>query len=288
MKTFPAGLAAHYAQETTSLATFLEVTRRDGVIVRFTGADRNVTVEGGLYLSAPGLVVTNMTSVSTTAVDSLELKIFPDADIPEADLIAGLWDFATYRLFETSYIDPTIGINLLRRGWTGVASAMRDGYSIELRSLKQALQQPIGAVTSKTCRYRLGDSGCLVDLTPWTHDYAVTSVVSTREFTCAGVAEATDTYGDGIATALDGQNLPDGAVEGYSQKIKTQVGGTFTLALAMPFEIEVGDTFRFIAGCRHRLLEDCRDKFDNVLNFGGEPHVPGADILTADPDLGGA
>ena len=56
-----------------------------------------------------------------------------------------------------------------------------------------------------------------------------------------------------------------------------------TLVLAMPAAVQVGDTFSIVAGCRKRL-EDCRDKFDNVLNFRGEPHRPGVDALTAAPE----
>ena len=36
---------------------------------------------------------------------------------------------------------------------------------------------------------------------------------------------------------------------------------------------EVGDTFVLIPGCRRRL-EDCRDKWNNVINFFGFPFIP--------------
>ncbi len=50
-------------------------------------------------------------------------------------------------------------------------------------------------------------------------------------------------------------------------------------------DIQVGDTFDVIAGCRKRLTEDCKVKFNNVLNFQGEPHLPGIDRLTAMADV---
>jgi uncharacterized phage protein (TIGR02218 family) len=53
----------------------------------------------------------------------------------------------------------------------------------------------------------------------------------------------------------------------------------FTLSLPMLSAISAGHTFSVIAGCQKRL-EDCRDKFSNVLNFQGEPHLPGIDQLT--------
>ena len=53
----------------------------------------------------------------------------------------------------------------------------------------------------------------------------------------------------------------------------------------IPFvwDVQIGDTYEVIAGCTKRRSEDCRDKFDNVPNFQGEPDRPGVDQLTASP-----
>lgn len=280
MKTFSTALAAHYAQQVTTFATFLEIKRRDGVFFRFTSLDVNVVLGGDTYLAAPGLDISNLEVSAGLAVDKLELSILPDDDIPEVDILTGRWDFARYRIFEADYEDPAGGINVFRRGWTGEAQTSRVGYTIELRSLKQSLQQTIVAVTSKTCRARLGDDACKVDLGPWTHTYVVTDVASRYEFTCDAATEVDDYYGDGIAHAEDGENA------GYpDQKIKSFAAGVFVLALPMAFPIQVGDSLTFIAGCRKRLIEDCKNKYDNVLNNQSEPHLPGPDLLLADPEV---
>jgi hypothetical protein len=49
----------------------------------------------------------------------------------------------------------------------------------------------------------------------------------------------------------------------------------------MPFEVVVGDAYSLLPGCRKRLAEDCRDKFNNVVNFRGFPHVPGINRLAS-------
>ena len=41
-----------------------------------------------------------------------------------------------------------------------------------------------------------------------------------------------------------------------------------------------GNTVRVTAGC-DKSLATCRDVFANVINFQGEPHVPGIDALAA-------
>jgi uncharacterized phage protein (TIGR02218 family) len=46
----------------------------------------------------------------------------------------------------------------------------------------------------------------------------------------------------------------------------------------------VGDIFTIIAGC-DKTLAICRDKFDNIINFRGDPFVPGTDALLDYPGL---
>jgi uncharacterized phage protein (TIGR02218 family) len=46
----------------------------------------------------------------------------------------------------------------------------------------------------------------------------------------------------------------------------------------MALPIAPGDTFAVTAGCDKRFAT-CRDRFDNVLNFRGFPHIPGNDFV---------
>lgn len=58
---------------------------------------------------------------------------------------------------------------------------------------------------------------------------------------------------------------------------------TIRLYLPLSFDVQVGDKARVYPGCDKRF-ETCIAKFDNALNFRGEPHVPGIDFLVAFPD----
>lgn len=299
MKTFSTSLAASYASRGATLCLCMRVARRDGIVVAFTSCDIPVIVGGETYQPAAGFAFTSLVSSATTDVDNMTITIFPDeTTYPAVDIIAGRWDRSPFWLFECDYTSnlsagSPIGtgtrndVNLLKRGWTGDADTIRSANQFEFLGLKQSLQQGIGEVTSKTCKYRLGSTAkpeglCLVNLTPFTKTYTVTAVDGIsprRKFTCSSATETADWYMEGVATSDDGENA------GYSQKIKAFAAGVFTLSLEMPFDVGIGDTFTVVAGCQKRLAEDCLAKFNNVLNFGGEPHVPGADLLTADPSV---
>ena len=59
--------------------------------------------------------------------------------------------------------------------------------------------------------------------------------------------------------------------------------GRIELYLPLGYAIAPGDVFRLHPGCDKRL-DTCIDRFANVLNFRGEPYIPGQDLLMSYPD----
>jgi len=281
-------LLAHYQSGSTTLATALRVQRKDGEVFAFTSADHNAEIDGDTYLAGPGLDISAIACQSGTAVDNLELTVFPDdAVLTRPSFLAGLWQGARFELFEYNWADISMGRKVLKRGWLGEAKIQQGAFTIELRSLRQALQQQVGAYSTQTCRNRLGDARCGVDLAPFTYAVATATVTDLYTFTATGAARADDWFGEGIVSFTAGPNA------GVSRKVRSYVAGVFKLATPLPFLPEVGDAFTAIAGCRKRHertldnpdgISDCRDKFANVLNFNGEPHTPGVDSITSSPD----
>jgi len=54
------------------------------------------------------------------------------------------------------------------------------------------------------------------------------------------------------------------------------------IQFATPFDITVGDTFDISPGC-DKLKQTCIDKFDNLVNHGGFPFIPGTDQMLQTP-----
>jgi uncharacterized phage protein (TIGR02218 family) len=288
VKSPPSLLAAHYATRSTTLAVCLEIVRKDGAAYRFTSCDKDVVLDGNRYAAGPGLDLSEIAYSAGLATDNLELRIlYADNAITRADLLAGRWDNAAFTIREVNYERPQDGSNLLVSGTTGEAHIGRnEGFTIELRSLKQALQKPVGIVTQKTCRNRLGDNNCRVALGPFTRtSVPVTSVESQRVFAASSLAAGSPTlapghFTEGLVTFTTGANA------GTSRKIRVHgAAGRIECLAPFTFTVQVGDQFTAVAGCQKRL-SDCRDKFNNVLNFNGEPHLNGVDAITSLPDAG--
>ncbi len=94
-------------------------------------------------------------------------------------------------------------------------------------------------------------------------------------YTSGGMATPQGTasvFDYGKVTFTSGANI------GLSMEVKTYVTGTIVLQLPMPYPIEAGDTYSLVQGC-DRSFATCRDRHNNVINFRGEPHLPGQDKL---------
>jgi uncharacterized phage protein (TIGR02218 family) len=275
MKTLPALLNTHMQGGSTTLADLLKITRKDGAVYAFTSAGDDVVISGVTYLATQGLDISSIEVSAGLAVDNLELTTLDDGTtFSQFDVLSGKWNNADFIISRYNWQYPEDGVEVRMVGTIGQVRMMRGSVVAELRGLQQALQQPIGSITSKTCRARLGDTLCTKDLTAFTFTGSVTTATSSQVFTDSTKAQDADYFAEGILTWTSGVN------SGLTVKVKSFAAGVFTLMLPMIGAVALTDTFSVIAGCQKRL-SDCSTKFDNVLNFQGEPHLPGIDQLTA-------
>lgn len=90
-------------------------------------------------------------------------------------------------------------------------------------------------------------------------------------------------YTGGVLTFLTGDN----AGRSIETKRTTNLGSgliEFEMFLSLPFPFAIGDEFFVAPGCDKRYQATCIPKFNNRLNFRGEPFLPGQDFLAQYPD----
>lgn len=274
MKQISTELAAHIASEVTTLATCWKLTRRDSIVFGFTDHDTDIIIDSVIYKAASGFTPSAIQNSSSLSVDNLDIEgMLSAGNVTEADIMAGLYDFAEIEIFQVNYNDITQGNLKLRRGWLGEVSIINQQFVAEVRGLTQRLSQTIGELYSASCRATFADSRCKIDPTTYTVTGTVSRVASNREFVDFTRTETSSLFNFGKITFSSGAN------NGLSMEVKEFIsGGKVILVLPMPYSINAGDSYSMIQGC-DKTLQTCTGQYNNVVNFRGEPHVPGLDSM---------
>ena len=276
MKTASINLKNHLAQEVTTLATCWKVTLSNDTVLGFTDHAADLVIDGVTFQAAIGYTPSNVTTSNNLAVDNLEVTALIDSSsITEADVLAGLWDYAEVEIFAVNYEDLTQGHLHQRKGHLGNVSIERSQAQAELRGMMQAYTNAIGEVTTPTCRAQFCDARCGLTAASYTVTGSITSITDTRHIADSTLTEDDDYFTYGLITMTSGNN------NGLSMEIKgyTQSGGAIELVLPFPYALAVSDTYSMIAGC-DKTFDTCIG-FSNAINFRGEPHIPGIDKALA-------
>lgn len=273
MKNLNSSLAAHLAGEVTTLATCWKLVRRDGMVMGFTDHDVDVMVDGLLYKAATGMTSSAVSASNTLKVDELDIEGMLHSDaITQEDVLKGLYDYAQVQVFLMDYTGEAEGILTLRTGWLGEVTLKGNQFVAEIRGLSQALQQTIGDIYSPGCRAMLGDDRCKVNVALYTVSGTVTEAEDVYGVQASGLAQP-----DGYFTA-GSVRFTSGVNAGVTAEVKYYSDKRFYFALPLRELCAVGDTFSAVAGCDKTTVA-CKSRFMNILNFRGEPHVPGTDRM---------
>jgi uncharacterized phage protein (TIGR02218 family) len=280
MKTLSPALAAHLAEECSTLAYLIKLTRADGLVLGFTSHDADLVVSGVTYKADGAFNPSALVSTDKLSTDNLSINgIISDTMITSVDLAAGRYDHARCDVYVCNWADVTQGVMQLRRGWLGEVTLQNERYTAELRGLHDVLQHEIGEYYTAECRHALGDAACGVALASYRVNGSVTGGLDAARFFDAAQASADGWLNYGTLRWLSGAN------QGLAMEVKQWSAATrqFTLWLALPFVPQLGDTYTVHAGCDKRF-GTCRSKFSNGLNFGGFPHLPGVDKILSYPN----
>ena len=240
------------------------------------------------YEPDSGFAASEIRSGTDLAVDAQDAEgVLTSDTITETDILDGRWDNAAVEVWRVNW-DAVGQRVLMRRGAIGQVRRGRLAFVAEVRSLAHLLNQTVGRTFQHACDAELGDARCGVDLDDpaFRADGSVTNATGDRSFAASGLAGyAAGWFALGRLAWSSGPNAGRVAeVAGHDV-----VGGVrrLTLLEAPVRPIAEGDDFVVRAGCDKRL-ETCRDRFANVVNFRGFPHIPGQDTVVRYPNRGDA
>ena len=269
-------LKAHLAGEVSTLVTCWRIERQDSQEFFFTSHDVDLVIDGDTYLAATGVLPSALSQTRKLAVDNLQAMTFLDSEtITEGDIVGGLFDGAVLDIFVVNWSDLSQGKMYLVKDWTLGEMKINDNtFEAECRGKCEHYQRQIVDLYSPVCRATLGDSRCG---SPFRNSRisVVETVISRSTFsdtTLPDVPDADDYFTWGSLTWDNGANI------GITVEIRsfTPATGVIELFEDMPSDISVGDGYTMMDGC-DKTAATCKSVFDNIVNFRGEPFVPGMD-----------
>ena len=258
--------------ETSTWCVRIECT--NGTTVRLTTYPFNLVMSNSqVYLAGSGYDATAFSNTNTLAPAAIDLEGIADLAGMDRDAIAsGVFDNARVKIFKCSFLAPVEDYEEVVEGFFGKTTLIDERYRTEAVSKADALNQSHGLSCMPGCRHAFGSQGyaeCGVALGPITVSGTVTHVISGTSIRDSALAQAADYFGAGTIEFTSGANTGLKPLE-----IKSHAAdGTLVVHEGFYYLPEVGDAFSLIPGCR-KSREACRDKWNNILNFGGLPDLP--------------
>ena len=264
----------------TTAAYGWRLERRDGVTLAFTSHDRDITVDGVVHLSSPGMLPSSILESVGLETDGLEVKGNLDASAIRAeDLEAGRWDRARLTIYLFDWTAPSVGKRILAGGELGEISYSTRGFEAELRGLTALLDRPVVPQTSPGCRAIFCDADCGLSQSRFRYETKVQSVVVDRILFSSPLPGPANGFAYGNVRWLDGKNT------GLMSDIASSGANEIMLVGSAPFPVMPNTRVALIEGC-DKTIATCSGRFTNALNFHGEPYLPGNDLLTRYPGAG--
>ncbi|MGJ0510425.1 MAG: DUF2163 domain-containing protein [Methylocystis sp.] len=268
-------------QRATTFCHCWRIATNDGRVLGFTDHDRDLSFNGVTFRANTSLSASEAESSLGLAATTTEAAgALSDDSLSESDLLNGVYDGASVEIWLVDWTnsdDRTLldiaSIGEVRRG--------EHAFSAELRSNAHFFDQPQGRTFQRGCSADLGDARCKVNL-------AACSIAGVVVASAGGVvtvdlanAEPTGFFTGGVLRFSSGSNAGAKFVV-KSHRLEAGLRGSIELWTPPAGEIAAGDAVLLTAGC-DKTPATCWNKFANIANFRGFPHMPGNDRVIAYP-----
>ncbi len=278
MRTLPAGLATHLAQDATTLCSCWRITKIDGSRLGFTDHDRSLSFDGTAFEAQSGYTGSEIESSLGLSVDNLEAAgALESTRLDEQQLKAGDFDHAEIEIWRVNWQDVSQRL-LVRKGHLGEVTYGGGRFTAEVRGLAHLFNQTKGRLYQYGCDAELGDQRCKINLDDTafraTGTVAISEGASLELSGTAGFAD--DWFTRGLCEFTTGTN----AGRKFRIKRHNAIGAVTRIDLWQPPSqaVQVGDVVVLRAGC-DKQFKTCGEKFANSENYRGFPHMPGNDFV---------
>ncbi len=256
----------------TRFCTCCRVALCDGTILAYTDYDKDLIVDGLTYRANKHFNYSNIARSGLLQTDGMQIESsLSNEEIKEIDITTGKYDNAQIEIFYVDY--NSYEKNTLLFGTIGKIKILNNRFVCEVNNLLQKTQRRIVKSFSPSCRATFCDHLCKLSKKDFTQIGTVVDVIRSKsKFIALGLHPGKNYYKHGLLTFLNGRNKK------IAVEIKSSIDNEVELFLELPYGIQKNDQYSIILGC-DKLFTTCSNKFNNTINFRGEPHIPGLQKL---------
>lgn len=257
--------------EVHSLCRLFRVTRTDGTALLFTDHDTPIELTDGttyrddISFDCSALSLAAVRGASQSVTITVKLS---DDGFKEQDFRARMYQSAVVEVFVVDYRRPMSGVLKLFKGQFGNIKLVESTFAIiDLGSMTENESPTVAwEFYSPTCVVSLGDSRCGINIESLAVNFTLTAVNADKSVV-ATFTGADNYWAFGFIKWTAGSNA------GLITPVRASTSTTAWLAYQPPKPAQIGDVGRIYPGC-DKIITTCRDKFNNVVNFRGQPWVP--------------
>lgn len=260
----------------TNLILCWKLTRRDDFTFYFTEATQDIMIYGKVYSSSSGLRSSAIYEDCNISIDNFDVEGILDSDlIKKGDILLGLYDKALIEVYLVN-VDYSLGIEknqkdviFLKRGYIGSIKLVGENkFVAEINGLLQIADQHVTQRYSLNCRANFCDKRCGLNINNFMVSGAITKIIDGKTFQDVNNDKADGYFDYGVMIFQNERG------EIFENNVKFYINKTFELVVPSKIKLELGMTYKVSAGC-DKSAKTCIEKFNNIVNFRGEPHIPG-------------
>lgn len=274
-KPVPTALANDLAAGVSTLCRLWRLKPKTKDTMRFTDHDYDVILPEGRFKSSRSLEASAINNVVNSLATNLEVTAALGEDITYLDVLRKVYQGASVEIVLVNYEALGHGEMVLFSGVVGATMCPSKLQAVfSCRSGNELANKPLTERFTPGCRADFGDSRCGFNLDTVRANMTVTSVTASGTGPTAFFTQLTNPnnhWNGGKIQWLTGPNA--GAVQ---EVAVSQANGLVRLFLPPPHAPLVGNTAYIWRGCP-KTVDACR-AYGNILNYRGEPYVPGDDF----------
>lgn len=264
----------------------ISLTVVQDVVYRFTDhSEPLVLFDGQTYEAAKGVESSANRREQKAMETNREVRGLITSDtIKDRDLRQGIFNDAIVDEYVVDFRLPFIApIDHVR--YT-IRSMTFDGsfWTADIAGAGYRLTRPVGDVWGPMCRadlFSVGPGKCNASSAPFVENNTILLILEDQIH--FRINNANNALWLNLGYGADGRVIfHTGQNAGFTTYIKKHELGPpstveITLQQRTPYSLSVSDAVTLFPGCNKRFNGDCLNKFDNVVNFQGEPFIPGGD-----------